>query len=143
VEFIYLTQLAVFAVAVLLAQWEVIRLALVPGGMKRTNAHQRAVDQFLAQNLHTTSGRTGVLIYVSFAERCAEIIADEGINEKMPPETWARLLDALTQHLSRGERIEGLFGVIEECGEILAEHFPPGSIDRNELRNHLIVLDAD
>ena len=25
---------------------------------------------------------------------------------------------------------------------ILAEHFPPGRVDQNELPNHLIVLDA-
>jgi putative membrane protein len=66
VELIYLAQLAVFALAVLLAQWEPIRFALVPNGIKRLRAHQTAVEQFLVQNLHTTSGRTGVLIYASF-----------------------------------------------------------------------------
>jgi len=142
VEFIYLMQLAVFALAVLFAQWKTIRLALVPGGIKRTHAHQRAVEQFLAQNLHTTAGRTGVLIYLSFAERYAEIIADRAIDEQVPPETWEQMVDRLTQHLARGERMKGLFAIMEECGSTLAEHFPPGSIDRNELPNHLIVLDA-
>ena len=48
-----------------------IRTALVPGGIKRLHAHRRAVEQFLAQNLHTTAGRTGVLLFVSVAERHA------------------------------------------------------------------------
>ena len=142
VEFIYLTQLAVFALGVVIAQWRAVRLAVVPGGIKRTHAHQRAVEQFLAQNLHTTAGRTGVLIYLSFAERYAEIIADKAIDEQVPPETWEQMVDSLTQHLASGERMKGLFTAIEECGSILGEHFPPGSIDRNELPNHLIVLDA-
>jgi uncharacterized membrane protein len=28
------------------------------------------------------------------------------------------------------------------CGKILAEHFPPGHYDKDELPNHLIVLDV-
>ncbi|MGA7547046.1 MAG: hypothetical protein WBW08_14660, partial [Methyloceanibacter sp.] len=88
VEHIYLIQLAVFAAGVVLIQWDLLRLALVPNGVKRARAHGRTVEQFLVQNLHTTKGRTGVLIYVSFAERFAEVIADAGIYKKVPPETW-------------------------------------------------------
>jgi len=142
VEFIYLAQLAVFAVAVLLVQWRPIRFALVPNGVGRARAHQKAAEQFLAQNLHTTSGRTGMLIYISFAERFAEIIADEGIYKKVPHETWEQLVDTLTRQIGRGERTQGLLDTIEHCGRILSEHFPPGSIDKNELPNHLIVLDV-
>ena len=65
---------------------------------------RRAVEQFLVQNLHTTKGRTGVLIYVSFAERYAEVIADDGIYKKVPPETWERVVRELTHHLGRGAR---------------------------------------
>ena len=53
-----------------------VRTALVPAHIKRLHAHRRAVEQFLAQNLHTTAGHTGVLIFVSVAERYAEILAD-------------------------------------------------------------------
>ena len=56
---------------------------LIPRSMQRTRAHRRAVEQFLVQNLHTTEGRTGVLIFVSVAERYAEILADHGIHAKV------------------------------------------------------------
>ena len=82
-----------------------------------------------------------MLIYVSFAEHFAEIIADEGIYEKVPQERWQHLIDALTERIARGERTEGLLEAVRECGGMLAEHFPPGSADENELANHLIVLD--
>ena len=52
------------------------------------------------------------------------------------------LVDALTRQIGRGERTQGLLDAVEECGHVLAEHFPPGSIDKNELPNHLIVLDV-
>jgi putative membrane protein len=119
-----------------------LRFAIVPNSIKRARAHQKAVEQFLAQNLHTTKGRTGVLIYGSFAERYAEVIADEGIYKKVPQDTWNSVVETLTTHLGRGARFEGFVTAIDACGKILAKHFPPGRIDQNELPNHLIVLDA-
>ena len=142
IEHIYLAQLAVFALGVALIQCEPLRFALVPNAVKRARAHERAVEQFLVQNLHTTKGRTGVLIYVSFAERFAEVIADNAIYKKVPPGTWEKVVDELTGHLARGARDEGLIAAVDACGKLLAQHFPPGRHDENELPNHLIVLEA-
>lgn len=139
VEHIYFVQLAVFALSVALLQWQPLRFAVVPKWMKQARAHKRAVEEFLAQNLHTTKGRTGVLIYVSFAEHFAELIADNAIDKKVPQETWDQIVRELTDHLSRGERDKGLTAAIEACGKLLAKNFPPGSEDPNELPNHLIV----
>jgi putative membrane protein len=142
VEIIYLLQLAVFFVCIVLFQWEGLRYALVPQAVKRARAHQRAVEQFLVQNMHTTEGRTGVLIYASFAERFAEVIADNGIYRKVPASTWEDVVGELTNHLASGSTTEGFIRAIERCGKILAKHFPPGMANKNELPNHLIVLDA-
>ncbi|ODR97298.1 hypothetical protein AUC69_11720 [Methyloceanibacter superfactus] len=142
VEHIYIAQLAVFAAGALLMLWQPLRMAITPTALKRTRAHQRAVEQFLVQNLHTTKGRTGVLIYVSDAERYAEVIADDGIYAKVTPQVWDELIDALTAHIGTGKRTEGFVAAIEICGKILAEHFPPSTVDQDELPNHLIVLDV-
>src|SRR5262245_13647957 len=142
IEYIYLLQLAVFFLTSVLFQWPPLRFALVPRSVKHLRSHQRAVEQFLAQNLHTTKGRTGVLIYVSFAEHYAELVADHAIDKKVSQETWDQIVRELTDHLSRGEREKGLTAAIESCGKLLAKSFPPGSKDPNELPNHLIVRDA-
>jgi len=134
--------LAVFVAAATFFQWEPLRFALVPNAVKRARAHQKAVEQFLVQNLHTTKGRTGVLIYVSFAERFAEVIADDGIYRKVSPKVWEGVIAELTHHLAKGTRREGFITAIEMCGKILAEHFPPGHGDKDELPNHLIVLNT-
>jgi putative membrane protein len=142
VEQIYLAQLAVFAVGLALIQWKPFRFALVPKSVKRARAHERAVEQFLVQNLHTTKGRTGVLIYVSFAERFAGVIADNAIHKKVPQEAWEQVVRELTGHLSRGARAKGLMAAVDACGKLLAKHFPPGRLAANELPNHLIVPDS-
>ncbi|MHA1134274.1 MAG: TPM domain-containing protein [Alphaproteobacteria bacterium] len=142
IEYVYLLQLAVFGLGVLIARWERFRVAIAPRGLKQARAHLRAVEQFLAQNLHTTKGRTGVLIYVSDAERYAEVIADDGIYKKVSPEIWDELIEDLTAQIGRGNRVEGFVAAIETCGAILAEHFPPQPLGEDELPNHLIVIDG-
>ncbi len=138
---VYAVQLALFAAGAALAVWEPVRVRLVPGSVRRARVHRRAMEQFLAQNLHTTEGRTGVLIYVSLAERCAEVIADTGIYAQVPPETWNEIIDRLARRIGEGEATDGFIEAIDACGDLLAAHFPPGTGDANELPNHLIVLD--
>lgn len=138
---VYALQLAVFAALALAVQWWPLRIALVPRVVKRARAHRHAMEQFLAQNLHTTRGRTGVLVFVSAAERFAEVIADEGIYKKVPPETWDDVVAELTHHIARGESADGFVKAVQMCADVLEQHFPPGSADRNELADHLIVLE--
>lgn len=138
---IYAAQLAVFAAMAVAVLWPQLRNALVPAAIKRARAHARAMEQFLAQDLHTTRGRTGVLIFISVAERYAEVIADEGIYKKVPPGIWDDAVAELTVEIARGRAGDGLVAAIEICGGVLAEHFPPGSADADELPNHLILLE--
>ncbi len=140
VQAIYLLQLAVFAALALLFQIPQLRFALVPRSIKRARAHRRAVEQFLAQNIHTTDSRTGVLIFVSVAEHFAELIADRGIDAKVPAGTWRNIVNRLTDDIANGRAAEGFVTAIEASGEHLAKHFPPNQVDENELPNRLIVL---
>lgn len=138
---IYLAQVAAFAAVLAITLPRPIRYALVPRRIKRSRAHRRAMEQFVAQNLHTTAGRTGVLIFISAAERHAEIVADAGIEARVPKGTWQEIVERLTDAFGAGRHTEGFVAAIEEVGGHLAQHFPPGSCDANELPDHLIVLD--
>ena len=137
---IYLAQLAVFAAVLIPTLPRSVRHRLVPKRIKHARAHRRAMEQFVAQNLHTTAGRTGVLIFISIAERYAEIISDAGIEARVPKGTWQEIVTALTSAFAAEEHTEGFIAAIDAVGAHLAEHFPPGSCDANELPDHLIVL---
>ena len=141
VQYIYLIQLAVFFLLVLALWPKWIRVALVPRSIRKAHAHRRATEQFIAQNLATTETRTGVLIFVSVAEHHAEVLADKGINDKVPAGTWQQIVDHMTADIADGRAADGFVHAIEAAGEHLAQHFPPGSNDPNELPDHLIVLD--
>jgi putative membrane protein len=143
IQHIYILQLVVFIALLLLFMYRPLRLSLVSQRVKKERAHRRAVEQFLAQNLHTTPSRTGVLIFVSVAERFAEIIADAGINEKVPKGTWQVIIDRLTKDIGNGQAVDGFVRAVEAVGGELARHFPPGSHDPNAFANHLIVLPSE
>jgi putative membrane protein len=143
IQQIYALQIVVFAVLALVLLYPPLRLALVPKSVKHARAHQRAVDQFVAQHLYTDTGRTGVLIFVSTAERFAEILADAALNQRVRKGVWQRIVDDLTGQIARGQAGEGFVRAIEAVGEQLARHFPPGSNDPHGLTNHLIVLPGE
>ncbi len=139
---IYLAQVAAFALVLAATLPRPVRYWLVPGYVKRARAHRRALEQFVTQNLHTTAGRTGVLIFISVAERHAEIVADAGIEARVAKGTWQEIVTRLTAAFTAGRHTDGFVAAIEEVGGHLAQHFPPGSFDANELPDHLIVLDV-
>ena len=140
VQWIYLIQLLVFLVLLVLAWQPRVRMSLVPKSTLNANVHRRAAEEFLAQNLYTTAGRTGVLLFVSLAEQRVEIIADSGIDARVAKGTWQKIVDDFTAEIGAGRQVEGFVQAIERIGTPLAEHFPPGSINPNELPDHLIVL---
>jgi putative membrane protein len=137
---IYLAQILVFVGCSVLFSLPGLRHWLVPGWVKRDRASFEAKRQFAAHGLHLTEARTGVLIFASLAERHVEIVADAGINAKVSQDIWDQAIDAMIAEIKRGRPVEGYIEAIRICGELLATHFPPGAINKNELPDKLIVL---
>lgn len=119
------TQLLAAAVLGALSQWERVRFSLAPREVKRHRAHRTAVDIFLAHDIHTTPGRTGLLLFVSLAERHAEVVADTAIFHEVADEVWVELIERLTARIGDGRLGAGLVEAVETAGDILAAHFPP------------------
>ncbi|HZV20050.1 MAG TPA: TPM domain-containing protein [Hyphomicrobiales bacterium] len=143
VQEVYLLQLAVFVALAALLHYEPLRFALVPRGVKRQRAHQRAMQQFVAQDIYTAPGHTGALLFVSVAERYAEIVVDSQIHAKVPDFEWESIIRKLTGDIGRGEAGSGLVEAIRSIGAHLAAHFPPSANKQNLLPNHLVMLDAE
>jgi putative membrane protein len=143
VQDIYLIQIGVFVALALILHYPDFRFALVPRSVMRSHAHQRAMQQFVAQDIYTTAGHTGVLLFVSVAERYAEIVVDYAVHQQVPDEEWKSIIDELTADIGRGLPAKGLIKAIGRIGEHLAAHFPPSAAKENLLPNHLVMLDAE
>jgi putative membrane protein len=139
VQRIFLLQLVVFLVIGVVASFTPLRLALVPRAIKRARAHREALEQFVVRGITRTRNRTGVLIFVSVAERYARIIADEGIAAKVPNSEWQEAVDALTGHMRDGRIAAGYTAAVERCGAVLATHAPADG-SPNELPDRLYVV---
>jgi putative membrane protein len=137
---LYLAQAAAFLALALLAHLPPVRRALVPDAMRRRSASQLAREQFLEQQLHLTRARTGVLLFVSVAEHYVEIIADEGINARVPPGTWDKVVADFVERVRAGRIADGFLAVVEVVEARLAEHFPRPPDDRDELPNRVIEI---
>ena len=135
-----LVQWATFIVLGLVFRRPAITTRLIPQSVRHWRAGNLARRQFLEQNLHHTEGETGMLIFVSEAERYVEILVDRGISARIGDEAWQSIVAAFTRRVKDGETLKGFLECIEACGEHLKEQVP-ATHERNELPNHLIVLD--
>jgi putative membrane protein len=137
---IYLLQLAAFIVTAGILSLPALRFRIVPKQGMHGRAHVEAMRQFLAQGLHLTESRTGVHNFASVAERYAEIVADSGINARVSPKVWEDTIAALVSAIKAGRPGDGFVTAVEMCATILAQHFPPGAINKDELPNRLVVM---
>lgn len=134
-----LTALTFLLVKVVLAHMP-LRLALTPGATEARRVRRRAMELFRASAERRTKARTGVLLYLSLAERRAEIVADAAIHDIVAPELWGEAMTMLIERTRAGRPGEGIAAAVERIGAVLHEHFPRGGGDVNELPDHLVEL---
>jgi len=136
---------AVLQGAVFLAVYLITRLPAVsrwttPRAVRRARTRNAALQQFLAHGLHVTEARTGVLIFAALADHQVEVVADEGIHARVDQTVWAEAVEALSRGLKQGDVASGFEAAVARCGEVLAEHFPPGADNPNELADRLVLI---
>jgi putative membrane protein len=129
-----------FILAVSVLEWKGLRRYLVPGRVQRAHASQLARLQFAARVEGRTEARTGLLLFVSLAERHVEIIADAGIHARAGAETWQSVIDVFREAVSRGRLVDGLIVAIAAIGDLLAAHAPRAADDRNELSDRPVEI---
>jgi len=136
--------LAVVLAKFLVARWifglKAIRFALVPASTKARRVRRRALLLFRLATENRTRAKTGVLLYLSLAERRAEIVAEAAINDKVTPETWGEAMAVLLDAVRDGRPGDGMVASVEKIGQVLAAHFPRSPDDSNELPDRLILL---
>jgi putative membrane protein len=137
---IFALQLAAFILLAVGLSLPRIKPAVIPRSLKQLRVRALAEQQFLAHGLHTTEARTGILIFVSLAERQAEIVADAGIAAKVEQGAWDGAMADLVAAAGADRLGDGLVAAVRFAGEVLARHFPPYPHDRDELANDVVLL---
>lgn len=92
-----------------------------------------AQEVFVHLGMEKTRERNGVLIFVAPRARKFAVIGDEGVHAKCGDAFWQELAKAMTDHFRKSEFTPGIIHGVKRAGELLAQHFPHRSDDRNEL----------
>ncbi|NNG62294.1 hypothetical protein HKD51_12045, partial [Pseudomonas fragi] len=132
-------QWACFVFLSLIFRLPAITTRLIPPRIRHWRASNLARRQFLEQKLHHTRDRTGVLIFVSEAERYVEILVDEGISQHLDDSDWGSIVSDFTRRVALGHTAEGFISCIDACAELLERHVPK-THPRNQLPNRLVML---
>ena len=134
-----MAQWATFVLLSLIFRIPAITTRLIPPRVRYWRASNLARRQFLEQKLHHTEGRTGVLIFVSEAERYVEILVDEGISRHLHDSDWGSIVNDFVRRVALGHTAEGFIACIDASAELLAQHIPKTQ-PRNQLPNRLVML---
>ena len=120
--------------------WDKARFLVIPGPVKTSRVHERAIKHFKVGADGRTGGKTGILIYLSMREHRAEIVADEPIAEKVSADVWGEAMADMLVEIKQGKIAEGMAAGVRDVGEVLSEHFPRLDDDENELPDRLIEV---
>ena len=135
-----IAQAAAFLIVRYTLAWMPLRLMLTPRATKARRVRRRAVNYFRVGTESRTAGREGVLLYLSTAEHCAEIVVDEGVHRLVPAERWGDAMAALVDAVRDGRAGDGMVAAVTAIGAVLAEHLPKTADNPNELPDRVIEL---
>ena len=99
---------------------------------------EAASISFFRHGLYRTRDATGVLIFISVFERKVWLLADRGINGKVPPGQWNATVSRITDGIRQKRPAEAIIEGIQSVGRQLKAQFPVKPDDTDELRNLII-----
>lgn len=134
---IALNGLAAFALGALLsANVAPLRRLLIRRATLEGNVATSARAAFHELGMSRTSGRSGILVFVSTFERAAAVVPDIGIDPDALGDGYRDALAAI-QEAARKQDLDAFFAAIETLGPVLAPSMPRAADDINELSDEV------
>ena len=119
-----------------------IETALEPGQILRgITPQKRAIEVFSELRVWDTEYNSGVLIYVLFADRAVEIIADRGIHAKtVDRKVWSAITVVMQEAFAAGQFETGAMSGVAAVTAELTRHFPVSGENPDELANDVDMI---
>jgi putative membrane protein len=96
-----------------------LKRLLVAAEVFERRVERRAALAFIEEEVFFTRERTGILIFVSVFERQVLILGDSGINAKVEPQEWGRIVAEIAAGIAAGKPTDALVEGIGKCGDLL------------------------
>lgn len=107
---------------------------------RKLSPRARAEEVFSQLRVWDTAENSGVLLYINWADRNIEIVADRGISARVTQDQWEAICRGIEQSFRAGQFEAGLVDGIRCITRLLAEHFPATSDNVDELGNRPVIL---
>ncbi|MBN2618931.1 MAG: TPM domain-containing protein [Spirochaetales bacterium] len=130
----------VIGLSYLIANLPGVDRLIIPKKIMEQRVNNRALRYFIESGTCYTKDRTGVLIFISELERKVILLADKGINDKIPQERWDGIVAEIILGIKGKMVVDSIVSAVIECGNILTDHFPIQSDDVNELSDDIRIL---
>lgn len=130
-----------FVLAHFFARWPVLQRLLSNPADVHHHVWHRAELEFYREGLSQTTGKTGILLFLSLFERRAVVLADVGIHNKLGDGNWNHVVKTIVSAAQTGEWRSRLEEAIRECGGLLATHFPASKPHSNQLPDDIVIKD--
>ncbi|MGE0870119.1 MAG: hypothetical protein AB7P03_16260 [Kofleriaceae bacterium] len=111
---------------------------LTPARTRRRLVAHAATATFVERGVHNTSGRSGLLVYVSWVEQTIAVVADSGVRRVLPDAELRTLEAELTGRMRHGGA--AVAKVLEQQAGRFAAVLPRSASDSNELPD---AIDSD
>ncbi len=99
---------------------------------------ESAITSFFRHGLYRTREANGILVFISVFEHKVWVLADHGINTKVPAGQWEAIVTRITDGIRSKRPAAAICEAAESIGATLAEHFPVRDDDTNELKNVIV-----
>jgi putative membrane protein len=128
----------------ILSHWAVKRLPslkrhFISSTEMTEEVKEAAMSSFFNQGLYRTQHANGILVFISVFEHKIWILADRGIDAKVPSGQWDAFIHRITDGIRKGHAAHAICETVTGIARILSSHFPNDPEDTDELKN--LILD--
>jgi putative membrane protein len=111
----------------------ILRRSLTPLSMRRRRIETAARSTFVERRVHGTTGRTGILLYVSVLEREAALVVDVGVEALAAIDGWKAAVGEIERAVRNKEDGVAVAARVKGLATLLSSALVRGADDVNEL----------
>lgn len=120
--------------------WPTLRRWLTTASRRERQARTQAEALMTSQGVTLTIDRGGLLIYVSWFERRAEVIADIGIERAVPRPEWNLAAAKIKEAAFAEDFPDAFLAALNEAADLLGKYLPPVGDNPNEIPDRPVML---
>jgi putative membrane protein len=114
-----------------------LRRTLTRWAKRRERVETAARSTFVERRIHTTSGQTGILLYISVLEREAAVVVDAGVEALAATEAWGKAIGEIEEAVRRGADGAAVAEKIRGLAALLSPALERSAADVDELPNEV------